>query len=156
MLTDNRGNTSGQNCHTKVRRKETKIQEFKCRDSANVEYEMCGYTCSNWSHQNSDGRFREKFVSHTRKIFNRFTTKDSCTWNITHNTESTTVIKLRRLRWAGHVACMGRVEVHTEFKHGNLMEGGHSADPDLDGRIILKWIFEKLGGGHGLDQSGSG
>ena len=24
------------------------------------------------------------------------------------------------------------------------------------GRIILKWIFEKWGGGHGLDRSGSG
>jgi hypothetical protein len=27
-------------------------------------------------------------------------------------------------------------------------------DPDVDGRIILKWIFERLDGGHGLDQSG--
>ena len=27
--------------------------------------------------------------NHTRKVFNRFATKDSCTWNITHNTEST-------------------------------------------------------------------
>jgi hypothetical protein len=29
-------------------------------------------------------------------------------------------------------------------------------DPDVDGRIILKWFFERLGGGHRLDQSGSG
>jgi hypothetical protein len=28
-------------------------------------------------------------------------------------------------------------------------------DPVVDGRIILKWI-ERLDGGHGLDQSGSG
>jgi hypothetical protein len=28
--------------------------------------------------------------------------------------------------------------------------------PRLDGRIILKWMFERLDGGHGLDQSGSG
>jgi len=32
---------------------------------------------------------REKFGRYTRKTFDRFTTKDSCTWNITHNTEST-------------------------------------------------------------------
>jgi len=32
---------------------------------------------------------REKFGSCTRKTFDRFTTKDSYTWNITHNTEST-------------------------------------------------------------------
>jgi hypothetical protein len=24
-------------------------------------------------------------------------------------------------------------------------------DPSVDGRIILKWIFERLGGGHRLD-----
>jgi ABC-type maltose transport system permease subunit len=29
--------------------------------------------------------------TYTRKTFDRFTTKDSYTWNITHNTESTVV-----------------------------------------------------------------
>ena len=29
--------------------------------------------------------------NNTRKTFDRFTTKDSYTWNITHNTESTAV-----------------------------------------------------------------
>jgi len=28
------------------------------------------------------------------------------------------VIKLRRTRWAGHVACMGKGRVHTEFWWG--------------------------------------
>jgi hypothetical protein len=28
-------------------------------------------------------------------------------------------------------------------------------DPGLNERIILKWIFERLGGGHRLDRSGS-
>ena len=32
---------------------------------------------------------RKKFGSCTRKTFDRFTTKDSYTWNITQNTEST-------------------------------------------------------------------
>jgi hypothetical protein len=27
---------------------------------------------------------------------------------------------------------------------GNLGEGGHLKDASVDGRIILKWIFEKL------------
>ena len=34
---------------------------------------------------------RKKFESSTGKTFDRFTTKDSCTWNITHNTESAAV-----------------------------------------------------------------
>jgi hypothetical protein len=45
----------------------------------------------NWSHWNNNEKLKEKFGSRTRKIFDRFTTKDSCTWNITHNTESTAV-----------------------------------------------------------------
>ena len=32
---------------------------------------------------------RKKFGNYTRKTLDRFTTKDSYTWNITHNTEST-------------------------------------------------------------------
>jgi hypothetical protein len=31
------------------------------------------------------------------------------------------------------------------------MEGDHFDDTDLDERIILKWIFKKCCGGHGLD-----
>jgi hypothetical protein len=36
-------------------------------------------------------RFKKKFGSHSRKIFNRFTRKDSYTWNMTHNMESIAV-----------------------------------------------------------------
>ena len=40
---------------------------------------------------NSNEKLKEKFGSGTRKTVDRFTTKDSYTWNITHNTESTAV-----------------------------------------------------------------
>jgi len=53
------------------------------------------------------------------------------------------VIKSKRMRWAEHVACMGRGEAYTGFWWGNLKERDHLGDPSVDGRIILRWIFRK-------------
>jgi hypothetical protein len=33
--------------------------------------------------------------------------------------------------------------VDTGFWRGNLRERDHLEDPDVDGRIILRWIFRK-------------
>jgi hypothetical protein len=52
---------------------------------------MCNYTSYHWSHWDSNEEVKEKSESYTRKTFDRFTTTDSCTWNITQNTESTAV-----------------------------------------------------------------
>ena len=56
---------------------------------------MYDYTSNNWSHWNSNEKLKDKFGSCTRKTFDRFTTKDSYTWNITHNAESTAVRSLK-------------------------------------------------------------
>ena len=40
----------------------------------------------------------------------------------------------------------GRGEVCTAFWWGNLSERDHWGDPDVDGRIILRWIFGKWEG----------
>ena len=61
------------------------------RDKTNVDPEMYDYTSKNWSNWNSNEKLKEKFRSCTTKTFDRFTTKDSYTWNITYNTESTAV-----------------------------------------------------------------
>ena len=39
----------------------------------------------------------------------------------------------------------------TGFYWENLREGDNLKDSDVDGRIILKWIFETWDGGHGMD-----
>jgi hypothetical protein len=49
------------------------------------------------------------------------------------------------MRWVEHVARMGRGEVHTGFWWGDLREGDNLEDADIDGRIILKWIFQEVG-----------
>ena len=51
-------------------------------------------TSNNWSHWNSNEKLKEKFGSCTRKTFDRFATKDSYTWNFTHNTENTAMWSL--------------------------------------------------------------
>jgi hypothetical protein len=40
----------------------------------------------------------------------------------------------------------GRREVHTGISWENTREGHHLEDPDVDERIIFKWIFEKWDG----------
>ena len=87
MHTDGCGKSCRQRCHAKGSRKKLRMY----RDTTNVEHEMKGYTVNNWSHRNSNKRFKDKYGRHTGKIFNRLTTKDSCTWNITHSTEITAV-----------------------------------------------------------------
>jgi hypothetical protein len=73
----------------KEAKKRLKYKSLGIRDTANVKPEMYDCTGYNWSHWNSNEKLKEKFGSYTRKIFDRFTTADSYTWKITHNTEST-------------------------------------------------------------------
>ena len=69
-------------------------KKLKCK-SLGVEIQRMWYLkCTivpNWSHWNSNEKLKVKFGSYTRKTFSRFTTNDTCTWNFTHNTESTAV-----------------------------------------------------------------
>jgi len=44
-----------------------------------------------------------------------------------------------------HVGRTG--EVHTGFWSEDMMERDHLEDLDVDGRMILKWIFNKWNGG---------
>ena len=69
-------------------------------------------------------------------------------WRRLHNEElNDRVIKSTRMRWAGYVARMGeRRRVYTVLVE--KPEGKRTLeDADVDGRIILKWIFRNRNGG---------
>jgi hypothetical protein len=51
------------------------------------------------------------------------------------------VIKSRRMRWAGHVARMGRGDVFTGFWLGGPKGRDHWEDLGVGVRITLKWTF---------------
>jgi hypothetical protein len=43
---------------------------------------------------------------------------------------------------------MGRAEVYTGFRWGNLRERENLEDPRFDGRIMLRWIIQEMGYGN--------
>jgi len=89
------------------------------------------------------GPRREEGTGEWRELHNKKLNDLYCSPNIARAIKS-------RIRWAGHTARMGqRRGVHRGLV-GNLRGREHLEDPAIDGRIILKWIFMKWNGGHGL------
>jgi hypothetical protein len=87
-----------------------------------------------------------------RKIFGPKRDEVTGEWRKLHNEELNglhslpnivRVIKSIRLRWAGHVARMGKGDLCTGFWWGSLRERDHWEDQGVDGRILLGWIFKK-------------
>jgi hypothetical protein len=84
-----------------------------------------------------------------RRIFGARWDEVTREWRKLHNKELNDlyspsivwVIKLRRMRWVGHVACMVERRGCTGLWWGNLRERDHLGDPGIDERIILRWIF---------------
>jgi len=77
-----------------------------------------------------------------RRIFGPKTDEVTGEWRKLHNEELSElyspsniirVNKPRRMRWAGHVARMGREEFHKGFGGGDLGETAHLEGPDVDG-----------------------
>lgn len=73
--------------------REIKIQKLYQRNSVNVEYEMLYCTGSQLGQKNSIKITKQVLGSKTVKVFNRLSTKYSCSRIIIHNEESTMILK---------------------------------------------------------------
>jgi hypothetical protein len=67
MHADRCGNTGRQQCRAKGSGKEVKIQDFRYRDTTNVESKMYDYTSYNWSHWNSNEKLVGKLERYRGK-----------------------------------------------------------------------------------------
>jgi len=111
------------------------------------------YGCETWSLTLREERRLRLFEMRVlRRIFGPKKGKVTTEWRKLCNEELNDlysspnivrVIKSRKMRWAGHVARMGRGEACTGFQWGNLKERDYGGDQGVDGRIILRWIFRK-------------
>jgi hypothetical protein len=54
------------------------------------------------------------------------------------------MIKSRRMTWAGHVARMGRREMHIRYWWESQKEIDHYEDRNIGGWTILKWILREI------------
>ena len=89
------------------------------------------YGCETWSLTLREGRKLRAFENRVlRRIFGPKRDEVTGEWRKLHNEElnmycspnNVRVIKSRRMRWAGQVACMGEGEACTGFWWGNLRE----------------------------------
>ena len=114
------------------------------------------YGCETWTLTLREERRLRVFEDRVlRRVFGPQRDEVTGEWRKLHNEEHSDlyslpnmvrVVKSRKMRWAWHVAHMGEGEVYTGFWWGKLRERDHWGDPDVDGRIILRWIFRKSEG----------
>jgi hypothetical protein len=103
------------------------------------------YGCEVWSLTLKEELSLRVFENRVlRRVFGPKRDELTGEWRTLHNLYSlpniVRVVKSIRMRWAGHVARMGRGEVCTGFWWGSPREGDYWGDPDVDGKITLRWI----------------
>jgi len=111
------------------------------------------YGCETWSLTLREERKLRVFESRVmRRIFGPRRDEVTGEWRRLHNEELNDlysspnivwVIKSRRMRWVGHVACMGEERGCIGSWWGNRRKGDHWGDLGVDGRIILERISRK-------------
>ena len=95
------------------------------------------------------GPKRDKVTGEWRRLHNKEV------YDIYTSTNINQVVKSRR-ELVRVCSTYGGEEICIQGFGGKHEGKRHLKDPGVDGRIILKWIFEKSVGVHELDRSGSG
>jgi len=117
------------------------------------------YGCEIWSLTLREERRLTVFENGVfRKILEPKRNEVNGKWRKLHNEELNDlpanivrVIKLRRMRWAEHVARMGEGRGMYWVLVGKPEGKRPLGDPGIDGWIILRWIFRKWDVRYGLD-----
>ena len=114
------------------------------------------YGCETWSLTLREERRLRVFENRLlRRLFGPKRDEVTGEWRKLHNEQLSDlyflpnivrVVKSRRMRWAGHVARMGEGRGVHRVLVGKPEGKNHWRDPDVDGRIILKWISRKWEG----------
>jgi len=95
-----------------------------------------------------------------KRIFGHKRDEVTVEWRKLHNEElndlysSTNIIqvmKLRRLRWAGHVACMGKRRIAYRVLEGKTDGRRPLGRPRHKWEDKFRWFFRRCEGGHKLD-----
>ena len=128
-------------------------KNLKIKIYRNIILPVVLYGCETWSLTLREERKLRVFENMVlRRIFVPRRDEVTGEWRRLHNEElndlySSTnivrVIKSRRIRWAGHVARMGRERGCIGSWWGNRREGDHWGDLGVDGWIILGWISRR-------------
>jgi hypothetical protein len=128
-------------------------RNFKIKIYRSIIFPVVFYGCETWTFTlREENRLRVFEDRVFRRVFGPKWDEVTGEWGKLHNEELNDlycspsfvqVIKSRRMRWAGCVACVGE----RRGIYGVLVEkpvgSYHLGDPGIDVRVILRWIFRK-------------
>ena len=143
---------SGNACYHSVQKlllsKDLKIKVYR-----SIILPLVLYGCETWSLTlREEHRLRVVENRVLRRLFGPKRNGVTGEWRKLHNEElndhysSPNIVQMtksRRMRWVGHVACMGERRGVCRVLVGKPGGKNRWRDPGVDGRIILRWLFRK-------------